>query len=260
MVRLRRDVTRRRIAVDPKGAREYFVGVPEDDEMTRLDSGCDRGNSRFTLKKANGRRQMIGPGLRAPGKEVPVKIASEFLFALVIGACPLAAQYARVPPMQGSFGTAGMEGAHTMVAVPPAVNHCPVSMRAQHLSDGSLVKTGKTQHPAGIGQRLHLTLKNPESKQIRSAELTIHGVTAKGRVMDALSSKGDSSDATQNMSVRFLTESDGSATADVWVPGVTAVQSIALDSAVYSDGSTWKAADGMACRVTPDPLMLISGR
>jgi hypothetical protein len=186
------------------------------------------------------------------------------LFALAMGACPLAAQYTHVPQMQGSAGVGGMEGmvgAHTTVAVPPpTLNNCPISMRAQHLSDGSLVKTGKAAHAAGIGQRLHLTLKNPDAKQIASASVTIHGMTPRGRVMQASSTAGNSSDATRQMSVSFSTESDGSATADLWVSGITAVQSIELDSVAYSDGSTWRVAAGDACRITPDPLMLISGR
>jgi hypothetical protein len=190
-----------------------------------------------------------------------VKIKSVFLFALVIGAYPLAAQYTRIPPMQGSAGVAGMEGVHTLVAVPPpALNGCPVSMRAQHLSDGSLVKTGKAPHPAGIGQRLHLTFTNPDPKQIASASVMIHGMTPKGRVMQAASAQGGSSDATQSLSVTFSAGPDRSATANLWVPGMTAVQSIELESMMYSDGSTWKPADGIACHVTPDPLMLITSR
>jgi len=190
-----------------------------------------------------------------------MKIASVFLLALAIGACPLAAQYTHIPPMQGSAGATGTEGVLTMIVVPPpAVSNCPVFMRAQHLSDGSLVKTGKPTHPAGIGQRLHLTFTNPDSKQIASARVTVHGVTPKGRVMQASSAQGGSSDATQSLSVTFSPGPDQSATADLWVPGMTAVQSIKLESMMYSDGSTWKAADGKACRVTPDPLMLISIR
>jgi hypothetical protein len=180
------------------------------------------------------------------------------LFALAIGACPLAAQYAQ--HSQESFGVACIGKLNAPCPVPPDLNRCPVFMRAQHLSDGSLVKTGKPAHPPGIGQRLHLTLTNPDSKQIASARVTVHGVTPKGRVMQAMPAQGGSSDATQSLSVTFSPEPDQSATADLWVPGMTAVESIALESMMYSDGTTWKVADGMACRVRPDPLMLISVR
>ena len=187
-----------------------------------------------------------------------MKIASVILFALAIGACPLAAQYAQ--HSQESFGVACNGMVNAPCPIPPTMNRCPVFMRAQHLSDGSLVKTGKPTHPAGIGQWLHLMFTNPDSKQIASARLTVHGATPKGRVMQAASAQGGSSDATQSLSVAFSPGPDQSATANLWVAGMTAVESIALDSMVYSDGSTWKATDGMACRVTPDPLMLISVR
>ena len=188
-----------------------------------------------------------------------MKIGFVSLFALALGACPLAAQYTHVPQMQVTSGTAGTGGVQTLVIVPPPLaSNCPVSMRAQHLSDGNLVRTGKAAHPAGIGQRLHLTLKTPHAEQVAGAQVTIRGTTPKGRVMQASST--DSSDAMRELSVSFSTEPDGSASADLWVPGVTAIQSIELDSVSYSDGSTWKAAAGDACRITPDPLMLISGR
>lgn len=185
-----------------------------------------------------------------------MKSESVFLVALSIGACPLAAQY--TAPVPQSFGVACVTTMDKPCPVlPPS---CPISMRAQHLSDGSMVKTGKAQHPAGIGQRLHLTFTNPDAKQIASASLTIHGVTPKGRVMRASPAQGDSSEATRNMSASFSAGPDGSATADVWVPGMTAVESIELDSVAYSDGSTWKVADGARCRITPDPFMLVTGR
>jgi hypothetical protein len=199
--------------------------------------------------------------VKRPPKGAPMRIESVLLLALAIGACPLAAQYTHIPAMQGPFGAAGAQGGHTLVAVPrPAVNDCPVSMRAQHLSDGSMVKTSRPVHPAGIGQRLHLTLTNPDAKQIARAEVTIHGVTPKGRVMQASTAQENSADATRNMSVSFSAGPHGSASADLWAPGVSAVQSIELDSVTYSDGSIWKVADGVACRITPDPFMLITSR
>ena len=193
-----------------------------------------------------------------------MKAGFVFLFALAMGACPLAAQYTHMPQYQGSYGVAGMEGmggTHIVVTVAtPAVNSCPVSMRAQHLSDGSMVKAGEAAHPAGIGQRLHLTLRNQGSRQIAGATLTIHGTTPKAHAILLASAQGGPSDTTQNMSVSFSRGPDGSVSADLWIPGMSAVQSIELDSLEYSDGSTWKLADGNACRIAPDPFMLISER
>ncbi len=176
-----------------------------------------------------------------------MKIESVLLFALVIGAYPLAAQYAKVPPMQESFGVAGMEGmagAHKLVAVPaPAANRCPISMRAQHLSDGSLMKAGGARHAAGIGQRLHLTLGNPRGQKIASAGLAVHGYTPKGRLMQASPMEGGGADATRSLTISFSAGEGDTVSADLWVPGMTAVQSIEVKSVTYADGSTWKLTE-----------------
>lgn len=78
--------------------------------------------------------------------------------------------------------------------------------------------------------------------------------------MKAGSGQGGESEAARDLTVRFSAGEDRSALADLWVPGMTAVESIELQSAEYSDGSIWKLAGGMACRVKPEPFMLIAGR
>jgi hypothetical protein len=142
----------------------------------------------------------------------------------------------------------------------PANPKCPVSMRAQHLSDGSLVKAGKAQPPKGIGQRLHLTIGDPDRREITSAELVIRGFTANGRMVQASAADGGNPNATRSLSVSFSAGDDNTVTADLWMPGMTAVQRIDLNSVTYADGSTWTLAGDLACRVTPDGLMLISAR
>ena len=49
--------------------------------------------------------------------------------------------------------------------------------------------------------------------------------------------------------------------ADLVLPGFSSVTFVQLKSITYKDGSSWKV-DGQAeqaCRVTPDPVMLIAG-
>jgi hypothetical protein len=54
--------------------------------------------------------------------------------------------------------------------------------------------------------------------------------------------------------------SDQTEFADLVLPGFSSVQSITLNSLTYSDGSTWNSFKGNACRVAPDPFMLVSAR
>ncbi|HUB53343.1 MAG TPA: hypothetical protein VL986_14405 [Terracidiphilus sp.] len=136
--------------------------------------------------------------------------------------------------------------------------NCPVSLNVQHLPDGSMIRTShgnERPHPSGIGQWLHINIMTPT---VATATLLVHGYSDKGR-MTQTDSKGGP-DATRTVTVTFPETANGQSTGSVWVPGLTAVDSLDLTALTYVDGKTWSAQSGHTCRVTPDPLMLISGR
>jgi hypothetical protein len=167
---------------------------------------------------------------------------------------------------QSSFGVAGMEGmqgtgtnAIGTAGQTASLSSCPVSMRAQHLSDGSLVKT-RDSHSSGIGQWLHLSLVSRDSRQIARATLRVRGFSPKARVTQTGPGGDQGFDAVRTLTVAFETAADRSASADFRVPGMTAVGRIDVESLEYSDGSTWKAGGASNCRVTPDTEMLITRR
>jgi hypothetical protein len=138
----------------------------------------------------------------------------------------------------------------------PQLNVCPVSIQASHLSDGNVVKTS-TNHPKGVGQWLHLKLHSPDERTIASATVNLRGWTAKGRTAKV----GSSDDAflgARTLTVPFALDADRMSSADIWVPGLTAVVSVELLSVKFSDGSTWTPVQGHACRVAPDHLMLVT--
>ena len=142
-------------------------------------------------------------------------------------------------------------------------NLCPVSIQASHLSDGNVVKTGaglpKVDHPKGLGQRLHLKLNSPDQRTITSATVNLRGWTAKGRTAQV----GLSDDAgleVRTLTIPFTPGADRTVSADVWVPGLTAVVSVELLSVKYSDGSTLTPPQSNICRVAPNLLMLVTQR
>ena len=98
-----------------------------------------------------------------------------------------------------------------------------------------------------VTQRLHLSARGPDSKRIVAA-----------RFMPIFSTDKDY-DAAKTLNVRFSPESAHEDSADVSVPGLTAVGVIDLNSVTFADGSTWKIAQGQSCRVWVDGLMLVSG-
>jgi hypothetical protein len=173
-----------------------------------------------------------------------ILFSSLTLFAAV----PVAAQTASRPP------------ASTAVFTPPLIdNFCPVSMQAQHLAGMGMMQA-RDQYPKGIGQRLTLTLTGRDSRQIASATVAVHGLNGKSRVTEALSTRNPSSDAIATLVVPFAGTAGETASARIWVPGMTAVQTIDLKSVTYADGGTLSLDGIAACRIVPDPLMLIAGQ
>lgn len=176
-----------------------------------------------------------------------MKIATLAAIAILAGTFPLGAQSAA--PAQSTTTL--------QFTLPPAANTCPVSLRAQHLSDGNLFKVGDG-HPKGVGQWLHLTLVNPPSREIARATITVHGFSNKARVTQTSPHKANGADAVQTLTVRFSAGPDKTASGDVWVPGMTAVVRIDLDAVTYTDGLVRRFTASESCRVTPDPFMLIA--
>lgn len=172
----------------------------------------------------------------------------------------------RAPGQNSSciFTYVGSDGqVTTYIVTPPSpAASCPVGMKADHLSDGSMIKTGSTHpkdaHPKGIGQRLHLTLTSPDQRTIASATLKLLGWNATGRMERAALHNEDQSARTVTAS--FTAGPADTASADVWASGLTAVTSVELLSVRYSDGSTWTSTQGKTCSVSPDPMMLIANQ
>jgi hypothetical protein len=177
--------------------------------------------------------------------------------ALLSGSIPLAAQ-------QGSAGVATGQGpivnlpknftaSPTVTIYAQQAANCPAVLSARHLSDGSVILTSRS-HPKGLGQWLHVTLN---IQQGAIATLAVHGFSNHARMTET--SLGSSPDAVRNVTV-YLAPAQGQAGGSIWAPELTAVASIDLVSLKYDDGSSWSAQDGHTCRVTPDPMMLVSGR
>jgi hypothetical protein len=185
-----------------------------------------------------------------------MKHGSAVWFVLLLSASALAAQNAAPKPKVFQLTPPGSgPNQLTIVRLPPG---CPVSLHAQHLADGMMVRTGST-HPQGLGQWLHLALAGYRSSQAVKATVTVHGFSGKARITEAAGGDG-SSDAKRTMTMPLSAESGQSVAGDLWVPGMTAVQTIDLDSVAYADGSVWNFTGQESCRVVPDPLMLIAGR
>jgi hypothetical protein len=102
---------------------------------------------------------------------------------------------------------------------------------------------------------MHITLNTPQGG---IATLAVHGFSNKGRMTETDGKNGP--DAVRTVTVYLAAAQNSQVAGNVWAPELTAVTSIDLVSLSYDDGTKWTAASGQTCRVTPDPMMLISGR
>jgi hypothetical protein len=153
----------------------------------------------------------------------------------------------------------------TFVVTAPSQGSCPVAMQAQHspgltaqVPVGRSGSAGAERQP-GVRQHLQLALSNSKPAAIEAIRITVHGWSAKGRTVPTTGADLSNEDALQTVDLKVNIGPHETVQTDVWVSGLTAVGSIDLVGVSYSDGSSWKAS-AQACRVVPDPEMLISHR
>ncbi len=188
-------------------------------------------------------------------RRLKMKSATVLSFALLS-----ALSFGSIAPAQSA---SQQQNQLTTILLPAVSSGCPVSLHAQHGADGNMLNVDKGR-PKGLAQLLRLTLTNPDSRQIVQANVRVHGLSGKGRVAQATSAQKnsgqDNSDKVESMVVSFSPGQNKSVSGDLWVPGMTAVLSIDLNSVTFADGSTTSFSGRDLCHVAPDPLMLIAGR
>jgi hypothetical protein len=203
-----------------------------------------------------------------------MKAAYLLLFVLICGcAVTLAQQTLAASP--GGYGVAGMENLNpaasqpsTVFIVPPAQG-CPISMQARQSGMTDLVKVNRgarsRQEPnaetlSRPGQRIELIVPRVDSgNKIIGAVVTVRGLTARARIDRAASGSG-AADLRRTLEIAFTPQDDKTISAQLVLPGFTAVKSVKLDSLRYADGSSRDFSGQKLCTVAPDPIMLIAGR
>lgn len=181
--------------------------------------------------------------------------------ALLLASLQLSAQSNSTPPLPAP--EAHSLPGETLVLRSYVEGACPIAMHAkQGMWNHTIrVKNGEKEsvHPRP-GQRISLNLKDDRHASIVAATVRVRGLNGKNRMM--LTPAGEQQDwnAVTTLKVKFAQQDDGSALADLRVAGFTAVNSVQLIDVSYSDGSTWRSPKSNACRVQPDPLMLITER
>lgn len=160
------------------------------------------------------------------------------------------------PVAQATQPVAGAKQSITLRAQP-----CSVAMRATQGSSSQFLRTRNGNSTPMM--RPSLTLTPRDGRKIVSATVTAHGYSPSPGSMDLVARlwpqpKSHSREIAKTLAIRFHAAEDGAFTAELPLPGFSAVTMIDLNSLTYGDGTTWNAPARNECHVAPDPLLLIA--
>lgn len=170
--------------------------------------------------------------------------------------------------MLAPMGAPGQGPASALAAnVAKPVSTCPVGLEVGRHADGSLIPIDRSASHSPVHQWLDLRMTNPGTSPIISAELDVYGTENKARIASADSASAavlrmddPNADAVRHIHLDSHVAAAGSWSHLLSVEGLTSVAWVDVAELRYADGSRWHAGAEQACRVLPDPLMLIAGK
>jgi hypothetical protein len=133
---------------------------------------------------------------------------------------------------------------------------CPVALQADH-GRFFMERNIKDDGGAWTTQRIHLTMTNLLAQEIVGAQITVHGLSDKWKVVP-LADGSQAPDLSKTIEVALVVKGNGHASHDLALSRFSAVTAIDVNSVTYADGSNWAASAPGACSVAPDPFMLVS--
>jgi len=173
------------------------------------------------------------------------------------------ASFAKVWTLVAVAGLASTGAVRAEVAVAASQKQaaCPIAMTAEQKagigSQREVQPAPNTMQP-GPAQRIHLKLTNDKLGTVSALLLRVNGWSGGVHRLPLTQAEARHAQGWKTVHVKVHIGPRGKAEADVWVRGLTSVNSIDLVSVRYADGSKWRAADASVCRIVPDPTMLIS--
>jgi hypothetical protein len=144
------------------------------------------------------------------------------------------------------------------IAAPPSA--CPVGFSAEPGVGPGMVIVINGDTTASQKLKLQLSyLTDPQlhSSNIIAAQITVHGLTAKGRIAPASSDPDDNTIAKQ-VDLALTIAPGRAASTDMLFKGFTSVRWITLDSLTYANGSTWHPAAHRSCSIVPNRYMAVA--
>jgi hypothetical protein len=157
-------------------------------------------------------------------------------------------------------GTITSSGAPTTLTIAAPPNSCPVGFSAEPgVGPGMvIVVNGDTTASQKLKLQLnYLTDPQLHPSNIISAQITVHGLTAKGRIAPASSDPDDNTIAKQ-VDLALTIAPGSTASTAMLFKGFTSVRWITLDSLTYANGTTWHPAAHKSCSIVPNRYMAVA--
>ncbi|MCU1222043.1 MAG: hypothetical protein JWQ42_136 [Edaphobacter sp.] len=136
----------------------------------------------------------------------------------------------------------------------PAQGGCPAGFSVERRSTLNVVET-KGAAERRQRQGLEVKLGQKDAAGIVSADVTVHGYSAKRRVMPTVS--GAEPDASE--SFRIAGEAASLLIKEIWMHRVNTVSWVELNEVEYANGFVWHSSAKARCSAVPSKLLLVAG-
>jgi hypothetical protein len=146
---------------------------------------------------------------------------------------------------------------------PPRVDpsNCPVGLQVEHSSGLFTYQSAKAgpadQVKPSSEQWLDLKMTNFSTREIVRAEITVHGLSYKQRLVPV---SAPAPDLWKTVEVALDVKGNGSGSSELSFGHFSNIRTVDLNSITYADGSTWHASSPGACSVAPGLIMRISAQ
>lgn len=155
-------------------------------------------------------------------------------------------------------------GPGTTLVLGVPISACPVDLRVRRLtSERSLVRTHEGRRIDNVSAHLRLSLQDPNPAQVAgemvAARIVVHGTNGRNHMLGLHNDPDRPYHITRTLTVSLSPGDPSGVAGEVQLPGFTSTDWVELQEITMADHETWSIPE-RACRVQPDPLMLITER
>jgi hypothetical protein len=149
----------------------------------------------------------------------------------------------------------GAHGTNAILTAGPASESCPVGFSASRTAAPTLTVAKRSkQNLPSLG--LQLNFARLDASKIVKANITVHGASGKGHLMQAGTTTD--SETTETFELHSNAGLERLFHSEISLKKMSAVSWVDLTEIEYADGSVWRASADSKCRAVPNSLLLVA--